>query len=212
VRLSLVLWVGGLVCASACGSENLMSGSVGRGGSGGGGSTIDAGGPGDAQPSTVPPCACDSQAADCQSLLASQCLGSHCPPSFDDAMLVENWSLAPDGDPAPGRAQGIYALDADGSRFFSLQGGGRDISTFGFDAQGHLLAVITFDITSGPGDVVCSVPNLQSSPAEWDCLMLSNPPPAGTFKYPSGQYNGFEPPCEIDANGRWFMAGMDQTN
>jgi hypothetical protein len=185
VRWSLAVFAGALVCAGACGGHS-----------------------GQACDTSAPACACDSQSPACQPVLANLCLGSHCPPSLDDALLVANWSLDPNGDTDPNRVQGTYQLDANGTRFFSLVKSGTYLSVFGFDAQGRMLIWFTGP-TAGCLDTLCSSSGLQNSPATWACTMVSNPEPAGSFKYPPGASNPPEPSCEVDGSGRWFMAGMD---
>jgi hypothetical protein len=178
-----------------------------RGGQGGG----QGGGPGGSAGCNTSPaaCACDSQASQCQSVLMTTCLGQHCPPSLDDAMLVANWSLGSASGPAAGRAYGAYNECDDGGRSFRVQQNGAGHG-FSFDASGRLAVWYTF----GGGtcsQLVCGKETSASSVCS-ECQMFSDPQPAGTFLVPRGQSNGPVPNCEVDAYERWSMPRLAPAN
>jgi hypothetical protein len=141
------------------------------------------------------------------------CVGQHCPPGLDDAMLVANWtlrsSMGSDASAPPG-PHGTYSDCPDGRRQFVYDtprtGSGYD---FGFDANGHLTYWSSFDNRPDAGacnsTAVCGS-TIGSNDADCSsCQMLGDPPPAGSTVVPRGRSNGPDPTCEIDANGRWSM-------
>lgn len=168
-------------------------------------------GAGQQQPCDIPAaCECDSQAPECQPAIMSACLGQHCPPSLDDAMLVANWSLGSSVDRFNGAGYGYYNECPDGSRWFVYYQ--RDTGYgFFFDARGHLADWYT--IAGGTcTQVVCSAPTLPGGATCSDCAMFANPPPAGSFVIPQGISNGPVPNCEIDENGRWYTPRVAPAN
>jgi hypothetical protein len=215
VRSSRAL-LAGLACLSAC-SASLTS-RVDLGATGGADAAA-AGAPGAVDAGVGQPpsgiceytpaaCACDSQQPECQPLLASLCLGSLCPPTLDQAMLVANWPVDMDGNRDPRGATGDSFACGDGTRTFTFQQGGM-LHGFGFDRSGRLAGWWTLPPGSMCSTLACGGTSTPGHPVCLGCPMFANPPPAGTFKYPDGTYNGFAPPCEIDANGRWFVPGFD---
>jgi len=229
-----------LVCAGACGGalhesppDGARGGSGGRGGSANGGTEgIAAGGAGAAgigvntttwtgaggqggdqacNSGVVAACACDSQAAECQSTLMTACLGPHCPPSFDDAMLVANWPVDSASTPGPGRTQAYYYECTDGRREFTFRDG-PTFFAFAFDASGRLAYYVASEGGSCPHLACGDDRETLNAPACTVCGMISDPRPEGTRLIPRGTINGPPFACEVDANGRWSTPHLAPAN
>jgi hypothetical protein len=227
VRLSLVLWAGGLLCACSAGGMTGSTGAgglFGTGGTGGtGGMVIDDGGQDAPQDCPVPTCTCDAQTPDCQLMFDSLCVGVHCPPTIDQAMLVASWPLDPSTAPYSGRTSGLYTACTDGRRSFEYRTTPTPTQTqtqtqtdhvFTFDTDGRLAVAATFVNNASCPQFECVSPPVPMNVGTgcFGCEMYSDPPPAMTVTGTPGQSNGFGLPCEIDANGRWFMPYLDKTN
>jgi hypothetical protein len=196
---------------TTAGGTGGVSGTGGATGTGGTGISATAGSQG-ADPCPPMTCACDSQAAECQSVLENLCLGTSCPPSLDDAMLVANWPVDASTAPYPGRAEGTYNKCPDGHRTLGYT---KDKISYWveFEADGTLAAAVTMDEFASCPQFVCATdPNPPMNSACFACTMYADAPPARTLTPQLGQNNGPLPLCMIDTNGRWFMPYLDKTN
>jgi len=200
----------------AGGSGGAASGAMGGASAGGAGGVsvttlLDAGvitGPGPTCDSPAAACACDSQASECQPVLKTVCVGQHCPPSLDDAMLVANWPLDSASTPLP-RVEGHYSQCESGSRGFTISHDAGANRGFAYNANGRLALSYTFAGDGSCAQLVCGAFATGPSSSCSGCRMFSDPRPAGSFVPPgAGIVHGPEPNCEIDENGRWSIPGL----